>query len=78
MGKGLWKEDIALTSFQSAAEKRKQHLRRQHRLLVTGSPWNSLNLVDHVPCQLLAANEDNFPRRSIQLHSHFPFWLFQI
>lgn len=40
--------------------------------------WNFINLVVRVPCQPLAANEDNFPKRSIQLLSHFPFWLFQI
>lgn len=31
-----------------------------------------------LPRQPPAANEDNFPKRSIQWHSHFPFRLFQI
>lgn len=53
-------------------------MRRQHGLPVTGTLQNFINLVVRVPCQPLAANEDNFPKRSIQLHSHFPFWLFQI
>lgn len=42
------------------------------------TPRNLINLAVCAPCQPLAANEDNFPKRSIQLHSHFPFWLFQI